>query len=289
MRTLTDDKLLSEQRINMEAELIKMKEIIKNMFCKIEQIRLEAFESHPLPITLPLARVTSKHIKRWTQWRATQVSGSSIRRELTLLSSVFAAAQKDWDWIQTNPTREVRRPPENPSRKTVLTKPQIKAMLRALGYRRARPQTVKQVVAHMMLLSLRTGMRSGEMVGLTWSQVKPTFVQLAETKNGDARNVPLSRKARPIIERMRGCHSERVFPVKSWSRDAIWRKARNDAGVSGIVFHDCRRTAATWIARDVGKPGKPSFTDFVTMFGWRDPKYAMIYVRPSAAEIAELL
>ncbi len=50
-----------------------------------------------------------------------------------------------------------------------------------------------------------------------------------------------------------------------------------------ITFHDTRHTAATWMAKKV---------DVITLckiFGWTDPKMAMVYYNPKASDIADLL
>ena len=48
------------------------------------------------------------------------------------------------------------------------------------------------------------GWRAGEMLGLTWGAVHldQRFVTLPETKNGEARDVPLSKRAVELIELM---------------------------------------------------------------------------------------
>ena len=43
------------------------------------------------------------------------------------------------------------------------------------------------------------------------------------------------------------------------------------------------------IGAKVGKPGGLSFPMFCKMFGWADPKYAMVYCNPSADDMADLL
>lgn len=253
-----------------------------------EQIRCAMFQRDAdLPLSLPIGRVTDEHIERWRDRRQMEVSGSSVRREMSLLGSIFTAAATDWKWIKTTPLKGVRRPPGGPGRDVVMTRPQIRGVLRALGYRRQRPTSMKQVVAHMLLLALRTGMRSGEMEGLTWDRVHAAYVSLPETKNGDARDVPLPRKARPIIERMRGWDDTMVFPITAQSRDSLWRTARKVAKLSGFTFHDSRHTAATWVGRQVGRPGRLSFPEFCRAFGWRNPAQALQYVNPTAAELAE--
>ena len=54
-----------------------------------------------------------------------------------------------------------------------------------------------------MLLALRTNMRQDELAGLRWEDVSTDYVRLHDTKNGSARDVPLSAKARRLLEKMR--------------------------------------------------------------------------------------
>jgi len=252
-----------------------------------EQARLERMQRE-LPVTLPLAKVTPEHIIAWRNQRLTQVKSSSARRDMSLLGSVFTHARKEWRWIRHSPISDVSRPRGGKHREKIITAPEIRQTLRALGYTtRRRPTTMKQVVAATFLLALKTGMRSGEIVGLTWDRVQPVFVRLPETKNDDARDVPLSRSARRLIERMRGLDDEWVFPVSDQTRDTLFREARDRADLAGFTFHDARHTAATRIGSTVGQPGKLSFPEFVKVFGWRDPKHALIYVNPRAEDLAK--
>jgi integrase len=107
------------------------------------------------------------------------------------------------------------------------------------------------------------------------------------TKNGTARAVPLSRSARRWLGLLRG--QAQPFTLADSSRDALWRKARKAAGLEGFTFHDLRHTAATRIGATVGKPGRLSFPQFCAVFGWRNPAQAMVYVNPTAAELADLM
>jgi hypothetical protein len=49
---------------------------------------------------------------------------------------------------------------------------------------------------------------------------------------------------------------------------------------------DARHTAATRIGAKVGQPGRLTFPEFCRVFGWTDPRNAMIYVNPSAETLA---
>ena len=155
---------------------------------------------------------------------------------------------------------------------------EARKLLRAFGYPIL--ETARHSVAYAFLLALRTGMRAGELAGLTWGDVHSGFVRLPTTKNGSARDVPLSAKASRVLEKMRGHHDESVFGVSAGSIDVHFRAARARAGLSGMNWHDTRHTAATWIAP------KLQLLELCKMFGWRDPKQAMIYFNPSASDIA---
>ena len=60
-------------------------------------------------------------------------------------------------------------------------------------------------------------------------------------------------------------------------------KTRTSAEMYGFTFHDTRHTAATRIALKI------PLLDLCKMFGWSDPKRAMVYYNPTASEIASRL
>jgi integrase len=129
------------------------------------------------------------------------------------------------------------------------------------------------------LVALRTGMRAGELCGLTWDRVREDFCVLPVTKTRP-RHVPLTQKALRLIEQMRGFDDSLVFGLKSQTLDALFRKYRARAGLSGFTFHDARHTAATWLAL------KLDVMDLCKAFGWSNPKQAMAYYNPTASDIA---
>lgn len=254
-----------------------------------ERVRLSAMEDQ-LPSTLPLNQVTTAALNTWKLARLKQVSAGTVTREMNLLSSVFTYARRDWEWIKASPLKDVRRPKPPEHRERVIAWTEIKKMLRELGYRPGHPPTsIKGMVAYALLISLRTGMRASEITRMQWANVHASWVTLPDTKNGTSRDVPLSFKARRLIARLRSVDQESVLLVSSATLDALFRRARVAAGLSGFTFHDARHTAATRIGRTVGQPGRLSFPQFCKTFGWKDPKHAMIYVNPTAAELADLL
>jgi len=203
-----------------------------------------------------------------------------VLRDFSLLSAVFEHARREWRLLPSNPVADVRKPRAPDHRQTVLTRAQIRALLAAMDYGPRRPvRTVTQSVAVAMLLALRTGMRAGELCGLTWDRVHAAHCVLPVTKT-TPREVPLTPKARRLIDKLCGLDRARVFGLTPQTLDALFRRARQRAGLHGIVFHDTRHTAATWLAP------KLHVLDLCRMFGWANPKQAMVYYNPSAADIA---
>ncbi|MDR0273886.1 MAG: site-specific integrase [Burkholderiaceae bacterium] len=256
-----------------------------------EAICISHMLRHPdLPCAQPLARLLPDHLIRWRDARLKSVSAGAVLREMSVLGSVLSHAVKEWRWIARSQLADVRRPPEPKHRERVISRAEIKAMLRQLGYHPGKPPlTLTAQVGYAFMLALRTGMRASEITGLTWDRVHPKWVTLPVTKNGDARDVPLSRKSARLIEKLRSVDERVVFLVNSGTRDALFRKARQQAGQGGFTFHDARHTAATRIGATVGQPGKLSFPEFCRVFGWRDPRHALVYVNPSAQALADKL
>ena len=128
-------------------------------------------------------------------------------------------------------------------------------------------------------------MRASELTELHWDKFHGHFIRLDMTKTGVARDVPLSKKSRRVFERARGFDAISVFGIQAQSRDVLFRRARDKAELSGFTFHDARHTAATWL----GRSGKVQMLEMCKIFGWRDPKHALVYFNPTVSDLAAKL
>ena len=109
-------------------------------------------------------------------------------------------------------------------------------------------------MADMVILSLQTGMRHGEIlkIGTEHSKLieggKMPVLRLYETKNGDARSVKLNKVAKAAYDALSAgnWYSHRMFYN-------VWAEARETiaTGDKDFVFHVCRHTAATKMANDL--------------------------------------
>lgn len=255
-----------------------------------ERYRLERFALLPWA-TKPMARVTVEDLSAWRDERLKAVSPGSVLREITSLRALFEAARLDWGWIKTNPLSDLRKPPRPPDRKRIITDDERDIMVAALGFDGQRVEQVRHEVAVVFLLALQTAMRSGEIIALEWSRVHERHVSLRKTKNGDARDVPLSIEARRLLDVMRHrrllhvhpLDDGRVFHVRPDACDVLFRRAREDAGLSGFTLHDSRATAITRLAKILDP------LELARMVGHRDLSSLMAYFRMPADQIAERL
>ena len=185
-----------------------------------------------------------------------------------LLSKILSMAV-DWEYLQVNPVRGVKLParPLCEDRR-FLTVEEVTRLLKELDG-----------PAHTLVLSsVLTGMRIGELLALRWKNVDferkvirvreavyEGHVSTPKTRSG-LRDVPIG----PALEHALHQHNARsrvaddslVFPTRTgtYQRPGNLQKrhllpACAKAGLSGISWHDCRHTHATLLS-DMGEPLK---------------------------------
>lgn len=231
-------------------------------------------------VRLPALR--AHHVNDWRERRLQDVSGASVARELTLLRCVFEEARREWGWLHTNPARDVKKPPQPPSRKRRISHDEIARVTLACGLTALESGTASQRTGLAFLFALETAMRAGEILGLTWADVREKAVRLPETKNGDARDVPLTKRAREILDALPRDRAT-VFDLDPQVRDTLWRKARDAAEVEDLHFHDSRAEAIWRLSK------KLNVMELARIIGHRDIRSLMLYYQTSADELADRL
>ncbi len=250
-----------------------------------ELIRLRAFEgpAHaPLPLAKRVGAITAQDLAAWRDARLKINARGSVLRDMTLLSHVFETMRREWRWVDANPMRDVSRPAEPDHREVVITGVQVRKVLRALGWGSTRGpvRSVSEAVAACFLAALLTGMRAGELCALRWDDVGVHHARLRTSKTGKGRDVPLTPAARRCMESMRGFDAELVFGLKPQTLDALFRRARDRAGLAGFTFHDARHTAATAMAQRI------HVLELCKVFGWKSTTRALTYFNPKMADLA---
>jgi integrase len=117
----------------------------------------------------------------------------------------------------------------------------------------------------VVLLALSTGMRQGEILSIRWKDVdfERKRIVLHDTKNRSSRQVPLVGAAEEELKAMlqvkkaakvrtlQSLGDAHIFPGRiDGSRNirAAWDSAIKKAKITNFRFHDCRHTAASYLA-----------------------------------------
>lgn len=246
--------------------------------------RLTAMGRHKLA-SKRLAVIVGADIAAWRDERLRSVAPASVLREMKLMRSVFESCRRDFGWLRANPMQDVTRPTAPASRKRRITDDEVERLRLAFGLgEQLAADTATQRVGLAFLLGLETAMRAGEMLGLRWGDVEldGCYVRLPRTKNGDAREVPLSPQAVAILKLL-SVGDGPVFGIEEKSRDALFRKIRARAALTDLHFHDSRAEAIWRLSK------KLDVLQLARVIGHRDLKSLMIYYNESASDLAKRL
>ena len=172
-----------------------------------------------------------------------------------------------------------------PSRKRRIPGDQVERVCAALGLSAGlTAKTTSNRVGLAFLFALETAMRAGEILGMTWPDVREKSATLPRTKNGDVREVPLSPRAREILAVLRAApHAATVFDIHAGTRDVLFRRAVKVCEIDNLRFHDSRAEAIWRLSK------KLQVMDLARVIGHRDLKSLMIYYNASADSLADLL
>ncbi|EEF7941966.1 tyrosine-type recombinase/integrase [Salmonella enterica] len=207
--------------------------------------RVGVIKRHPVAQKM-MDEVTTVDIAAYRDDRLAQVnprtgkpiSGDTVRLELALLSVLYNLAKVEWGTCRANPVAGVRRPKSSPGRDRRLTSSEERRLSKYFQARNAELYTIFH-------LALETGMRQGEILSLRWEHIdlQHGVAHLPVTKNGSVRDVPLSRRARQLLQQLPVQLSGPVFHYKSSGFKSAWRAALQHLKIENLHFHDLRHEA----------------------------------------------
>ncbi|MGC8500851.1 MAG: site-specific integrase [Leptospirillia bacterium] len=179
-----------------------------------------------------------KDIAGYRDKRLKEVSSSSVRHELAILSHLFTIAVKEWGMTGLiNPVMQIRRPSPNKARDRRLKPGELDRILDVS------PASLKPIV----MFAVETGMRRSEIAGMTWEMVdlKKRIVTLLVTKNGAKRIVPLSTEAVRILSSLVRRIDGKVWDLIATSIMHAFILASQTAKIEDLTFHDLRHEATS--------------------------------------------
>lgn len=173
------------------------------------------------------------------------VSPATALREIAILSHVLEVAMRDWGMpLARNPAKAIRRPQISNARERRLQGDEEARLLAACDTGRI------ACMKALLIVAGDAGMRRGELLGLRWTDLALDrgIASLALTKNGSARQVPLTIRSIEALHALRvdaSTTDDRAFPISAGSLEQAWRRLCERAGVTGLRFHDLRHEAVS--------------------------------------------
>lgn len=167
-------------------------------------------------------------------------STATVRLNLALISHLYTVASKDWG-IQgvKNPCTAIRMPKGSKQRERRPTTAELKALLKHSG-------DINAELPVIIELAVETAMRRSELVMLRKDQVRGRVAFLEDTKNGERRSVPLSKRAVELLDGLpTPIDSGRFFHLKLDSVSNYFALACEAAKIKDLRLHDMRHEATS--------------------------------------------
>ncbi|MGZ7172300.1 site-specific integrase [Burkholderia gladioli] len=278
----------------------------------------------------PLATIRSADVAKLRDAWLKDYKPATVLRRLAVLSHVFNVARKEWGMKSlSNPVELIRKPqPNNARTRRIASSGEPAADIPDDGDlesgRGAQEGELERVIAAsssallpaIIWLAVETAMRRGEIVSLQWENVdlKRRVAHLPATKNGDARDVPMSSRAVTVLQALKDSHdakcnpteddesdADRVFEIRG---DAVTRaferavtrarkiyvdecraaKLKPDGTfLTDLRFHDLRHEATSRLASIF------PMHELTKITGHKDPRMLMRYYHPRAEDLAKKL
>lgn len=217
-------------------------------------------------------------------------SPSTVNRYLASLSKVLSVAVNEYGWLDDSPMRKVSKPKEAPSRDRYLSVEEIDRLLAACMESR------NDKLYPLVVLSILTGMRFGEIINLKWEDIDFGLktITLHKTKNGDRRIIPLATNAEHVF--IQSCQyvegtvgyifgSNRANNEKGvLSVRYAFEKALEQSGIKNFRWHDLRRTAGSYMAMSGATQG-----ELMEILGHRNPTMTRIYAKFNQQHLRNML
>ena len=192
---------------------------------------------------IELREITPLMIQKFRAWRLKAGnSKSTANRYLALLKRMFFIAIGE-GYAEENPVKKVKFFSEKDTLKErILTEDEEARLM----------QTCSDALRPILVTALNTGMRRGEILNLTWSQVdfKTRRIRVEKTKSGGVRHIPINDVLLCELHQLEGNEPGFLFFNPETMKPYVdlkkgFKAACRRASIKGMRFHDLRHTFAT--------------------------------------------
>jgi integrase len=199
--------------------------------------------------TTRIDKIKPSDIERWiARSIEAELSPGYLKRMVNTLKSILYDALRE-GYLADNPATKIAPITGLQARQRFLDPAEIVLLL-------IEAEKVELWLSDIIIFALHSGMRRGELQAMQWSDIGTLphdgkVILLGTTKSGKPRSVICTKSMIEVLERQadrRIVGDDRVFPISKMTWRRRWEKARKNAGLDDIDFHDLRRTNATQAA-----------------------------------------
>ena len=220
----------------------------------------------------PLNKITPDIVGRYRDRLSKTISGTSINRKLDVISTIFTTCKKEWGYPVPNPVLSIRRPKKSEPRNRRLTDAELNLLIRG----NHTDETMRTIIQIM----LETGMRSGEVLGISHDHLRGATLHIPITKT-TPRTIPLTQKGLALIKNA-------TLPFNT-TVDAIGKKFAKlckKYKIKDAVPHDLRHNSLS----DFMRVKNLNVPETMLIAGHKDPRMLLrIYNNLQVEHVAEKL
>ena len=240
----------------------------------IETVIINALLRHSIT-RKTLSTLTLSDFVQYRNERLRTIKPQTLKRQLTIISSVFKTANEEWEIPVPNPVKDIKLKFTDQRRDRRLQTKELEKLLKATT------SCHNILIKPIILIAIETGMRRGEILTMLWSNVdldKSTLF-IPTSKNGYSRIIPLTPSAKEVLELLD--HSDSlVFPITANAFRKAWERVKVRAGISDLRFHDLRHEAISRFF-EMGL----NIAEVASISGHKDFKMLFRYTHPKAEDI----
>jgi integrase len=205
-----------------------------------KHLRAELGEQTPL-VEITASRVSQYKAKLLAIQRSRRggpLSAASVNRPLALLRHLLPLAHEEREVLPAVPRIKLEKEPQGRIR---WLEPDEEHRLLA-----ACAQSQNTSLLAIVTVALETGLRKGELLGLTWDRVDLSrgVIRLEVTKSGRRREVPMRQAVYDVLAGLPGPHEGRVWPAGDIR--SAFETAVAEARVENFTLHSARHHFASW-------------------------------------------
>jgi len=190
---------------------------------------------------LDIRYLNKQQFSQYQKDRLEKVSVASVHAELSLIKRVLDTAIKQWGYgIAENVIKTMKYSKGSVSRTRRLEADEKDRILTAARLQR------NEYICSIIEFAIETGMRRSEILKLKWCDINfhTGFASLFNTKNGEDRKVPLTKRCIEVLNQLPRSH-EHVFPISATCLHQAWQRAVKRADIKDLRFHDLRHEAVS--------------------------------------------